>query len=123
MALRYPKKKRQTVRTVTDRVTTIRAGLTKESRSAVTRAYAGQGNSRKGKTRKRGLMAATDDSENPLDHLIERINPSDWRVISKPTRQPAPEADHLKTLIRTMQEGRRSPRKRKAEETEPPEAA
>jgi hypothetical protein len=68
-------------------------------------------------------MAATDDSENLPDHLTERINPNGWRVISSPTRQPDPEADDLKTLIRTMQEGRRPPGKRKEEETEPPEAA
>ena len=68
-------------------------------------------------------MAATDDSENLLDHLTERINPNGWRVISNPTRQPDPRADELKTLIRTMQNERRSPGRRKADETEPPEAA
>jgi hypothetical protein len=68
-------------------------------------------------------MAATDESENLPDHLTERINTNGWRVISNPTRQPAPEADDLKTLIRTMQEGRRPPAKRKVEETEPPETA
>jgi hypothetical protein len=68
-------------------------------------------------------MAATDDSENLPDHVTERINPNGWRVISNPIRQPAPEADDLKTLIRTMQEGRRPPGRRKVEETEPPEAA
>ena len=50
-------------------------------------------------------MAATDDSENLLDHLTERINPNGWRVISNPTRRPDPGADELKTLIRTMQKG------------------
>jgi hypothetical protein len=68
-------------------------------------------------------MAATDDPNNLPDHLTERINPSGWRVISNPTRQPDPGADELKTLIRTMQKGRRSPGKRKVDETEPPEAA
>jgi hypothetical protein len=68
-------------------------------------------------------MAATDDSENLPDHVTERVNPNGWRVISNPTRPQAPEADDLKTLIRTMQEGRRRPGKRKVEETEPPEAA
>ncbi len=68
-------------------------------------------------------MATTDDSENLLDHLTERINPNGWRAISNPTRQPDPEADELKTLIRTMQEGRRPPGNRKVEEREPPEAA
>ena len=68
-------------------------------------------------------MSATDESENLLDHLTKRINPNGWRVISNPTRQPDPEADELKTLIRTMQKGRRSPGKRKVDETEPPEAA
>jgi hypothetical protein len=68
-------------------------------------------------------MAATDDSENLPDHLTERTNPNGWRVISNPTRQPVPEADDLKTLIRTMQERRRLTGKQKVEETEPPEAA
>ena len=48
-------------------------------------------------------MSATDDSENLMDHLTERINPNGWRVISDPTRQPEnPGADELKTLIRTL---------------------
>lgn len=68
-------------------------------------------------------MSITDESENLLDHLTERINPNSWRVISNPTRQPDPEADKLKTLIQMMQEGRQPPGKRKVEETEPPEAA
>jgi hypothetical protein len=68
-------------------------------------------------------MAATDDSENLLDHLTERINPSGWRVISNPTRQPDPEAEDLKTLIQNMQVGRQPPGRRKVEETKPPEAA
>ena len=68
-------------------------------------------------------MSATDESENPLDHLTERINPHGWRVISNPTRQPDPGADELKTLVRTMQKGRRAPGRRKVCETEPPEAA
>ena len=67
-------------------------------------------------------MAATDDSENLLDHLTERFNPNDWRVISNPTRRPDPGADELKTLIRTTQKGRRSPGRLKVDETEPPEA-
>ena len=68
-------------------------------------------------------MAATDDSETLLDHLTERINSNGWQVISNPTRQPDPGADELKTLIQTMQKGRRSPGRRKMDETEPPEAA
>jgi hypothetical protein len=68
-------------------------------------------------------MATADDSENLLDHLTERINPNGWRVISNPTRQPDAEADELKTLIRTMQEGRRPSGKRQVAEKEPPEAA
>ena len=68
-------------------------------------------------------MAATDDHENLPDHLTERVNPNGWRVISNPTRRPDPGADELKTLIRTMQKGRRSPGGRKGDETEPPEAA
>ena len=68
-------------------------------------------------------MAATDDPDNLPDHLTERINPNGWRVISNPTRQPDPGADELKTLIQTMQKGRRSPGRRKVDEAEPPEAA
>jgi hypothetical protein len=68
-------------------------------------------------------MAATDDPDNLPDHLTERINPNGWRVISNPTRRPDPGADELKTLIRTMQKGQRTPGKRKVDETEPPEAA
>jgi len=68
-------------------------------------------------------MSATEDSDNLMDHLTERINPNGWRVISNPTRQPDAGVDELKTLIRTMQKGRRSPGRRKADETEPPEAA
>jgi hypothetical protein len=68
-------------------------------------------------------MTVTDDSENPLDHSAGHINPNGWRVISNPTRRPDPGADELKTLIRTMQKGRRTPGRRKVDETEPPEAA
>jgi len=68
-------------------------------------------------------MAATDDSENLLDHLTERINPNGWRVISNLTRRPEPVADELRTLIQSMQQGRRSPGRRKVDKTEPPEAA
>lgn len=68
-------------------------------------------------------MAATDESENLLDHLTERINPNGWRVISNPTRRPDLRADELKTLIRTIQKGRRSPGRQKVDETEPSEAA
>jgi hypothetical protein len=68
-------------------------------------------------------MAAMDNSDSLPDHLTERINPNGWRVISNPTRQPDPEADELKTLIRKMQAGPRLPGRRKVAETEPPEAA
>jgi hypothetical protein len=68
-------------------------------------------------------MAATDDPENLPDNLTERVNPNGWRVISNPTQRPDPGADELKSLIRTMQRGRRSPGGRKADESEPPEAA
>jgi hypothetical protein len=54
---------------------------------------------------------------------LQRNHPNGWRVISNPTRLPDPGADELKTLIRTMQKGRRTPGKRKVDETEPPEAA
>ena len=67
-------------------------------------------------------MSAADESEDLLDHSTERISPNGGRVISNPTRRPDPGADELKTLIQTMQKGR-SPRNRKVEETEPPEAA
>jgi hypothetical protein len=68
-------------------------------------------------------MSAADESDNLFDHLTERSNPNIWRVISNPTQQPDPGADELKTLIRSMQKGRRSPGKRKVDETAPPEAA
>lgn len=68
-------------------------------------------------------MSTKNESENLLDHLTERINSNGWRVISNPTRQPDPEADDIKTLIRTMQKGRRSHGKRKVEETDPLDAA
>jgi hypothetical protein len=68
-------------------------------------------------------MSITDESENLLEHLTERINTNGWRVISNPTREPDPEADKLKTLIQTMQKVRQPLGKRKVEETEPSEAA
>jgi hypothetical protein len=67
-------------------------------------------------------MSSTDESENLLDHVSERINPDGWRVISNPTRPPDPKTDELKTFIQTMQK-QRVPGKRKIEEIEPPEAA
>jgi hypothetical protein len=42
-------------------------------------------------------MPATDESENLLDHLTERINPNGWRVISNPARRPDPGAEELKS--------------------------
>ena len=68
-------------------------------------------------------MSAADESENLLDHSTERIGPNGWRVISNPTRRPESGADELKTLIKSMRQGRRSPGRRKVDETEPPEAA
>ncbi|MCA1568276.1 MAG: hypothetical protein LC803_22055 [Acidobacteria bacterium] len=68
-------------------------------------------------------MAITDESENLLDHLTERINPNGWRVISNRTRQPDLEADELKTLIQTMQKQQQVPSKWQTEEANPPEAA
>jgi hypothetical protein len=68
-------------------------------------------------------MAATDDPDNLPDHSTERVNPNGWRVISNPIRRPDPGADELKSLIRTIQRGRRSPGRLKVDETEPPEAA
>jgi hypothetical protein len=68
-------------------------------------------------------MSAADESETLLNHSTERVNPNVWRVIGNPTRRSDPGAHELKTLIRTMQKGRRSPGRRKVDETEPPEAA
>ncbi|MGA9994461.1 MAG: hypothetical protein WBP93_03550 [Pyrinomonadaceae bacterium] len=68
-------------------------------------------------------MPSTDESENLLDHLSERVNANGWRVISNPSRQPDLKADELKTLIRTMQRRQRTPGKRKIDETDPPDAA
>jgi len=69
-------------------------------------------------------MAITDESENLPDHSTGRNIPEGWRVISNRILQPNSEAIELKTLIQTMQQRhRRTPGKRKLEETEPPEAA
>lgn len=67
-------------------------------------------------------MLTTDESENLADQLSEHISSNGWRVISTPTRHPAPKADELKTLIQTEQGRQRTPGKRKPEETDPPEA-
>ena len=67
-------------------------------------------------------MSSTDESENLLDHVSERINPNGWRVITNPTRPPDPEIGELKSLIQTMKK-QRVPGKRKIEEADPPEAA
>lgn len=58
-------------------------------------------------------MVTTNDSENLLVHLTERINPNGWRLIINPTQQLDPQADELKTLIQTIQGGQRPPGKRK----------
>jgi hypothetical protein len=68
-------------------------------------------------------MSSAKESENVVDPLTERINSKGWRVISNPTRQPAPEADELKTLMRTVRTQQRVPVRWQLEETEPPEAA
>ena len=68
-------------------------------------------------------MSITDESENLLAHLTERINPNGWRVISNPTRQSDLEASEVKTLIQTMQKQQQVPGKGQPEETSPPEAA
>jgi uroporphyrinogen-III synthase len=68
-------------------------------------------------------MSSTDESENLLDHLTERINANGWRVISNPAWSLEPEADELKQLIQTVQGQQRVAGKRKYEETDPPEAA
>jgi hypothetical protein len=70
-------------------------------------------------------MANTEEPENLPDHSSGRAVPGGWRVISNPdpARQPAPEADELKTLIGTVRGRRRTPGARKADETDPPEAA
>ena len=67
-------------------------------------------------------MSSTDESENLLDHVSERVNPNGRRVISNPTRPTGPKTDELKTLIQTLKK-QRIPGKRKIEETDPPEAA
>ena len=68
-------------------------------------------------------MSAAGESENLLDHPTERISPNGWLVFSNPGRRPEPGADELRTLIRSMQQGRVSPGRRKVDKTEPPEAA
>ena len=68
-------------------------------------------------------MATTDESETPEDQLSERVTARGWRVISSPARRPDPGADELKMLIQTMRGQRRERGRRKADETEPPEAA
>ena len=69
-------------------------------------------------------MAITDESENLPDHSTGRITAKGWRVINNPMQQPTLEANELKTLIQSMQQRhRRTPGKRKLEETDPPEAA
>lgn len=68
-------------------------------------------------------MANTDESENPPEHLPERARARGWRVISNPVRRAESEADELKTLIRGMRLRRRARGVRKADETDPPEAA
>lgn len=67
-------------------------------------------------------MSSTDESENLLDQVSERINPNGWRIISNPNRPPDPETSELKSLIQNMKK-QRVPGKRKIEETDPPEAA
>jgi hypothetical protein len=68
-------------------------------------------------------MAITDESEDPPEPLSERARARGWHVISNPSRRPDPEADELKTLIRGMRVRRRARGVRKADETDPPEAA
>lgn len=70
-------------------------------------------------------MATADEMENLSDHSSGRAGAAGWRVLSNPnpTRDPDPEADELKALIGTMQGRRRAPGVRKADETDPPEAA
>jgi hypothetical protein len=69
-------------------------------------------------------MSITDESENLPDHLTERINSNGWRVISNPSCRTNPQAESLKTLIKSTQEElRRTSDKRKLGETDPPDAA
>lgn len=68
-------------------------------------------------------MSSAKESENVVDPLTERINSKGWRVISNPIRQPVPEADELKTLMRTVQKQQRVPVRWRLEETDPLEAA
>lgn len=70
-------------------------------------------------------MATTDEPENLPDHSSGRAGAAGWRVISNPNpaRRPDPEANELKSLIGTMRGRQRPPGVRKADETDPPEAA
>lgn len=70
-------------------------------------------------------MTTADETKDLPDHSSGRARAPDWRVISNPNpaRRPDPEADELKTLIGTMRGRRRTPGERKADETDPPEAA
>lgn len=70
-------------------------------------------------------MAIADETKDLSDHSPGRARALGWRVISNPNspRRPGPEADELRALIGTMRGRRRTPGERKADETDPPEAA
>ena len=68
-------------------------------------------------------MSSENESDNLVGPLTKRINSKGWRLISNPSRQPTPEADELKTLMRTMPKQQRVPSRWQLEETDPPEAA
>ena len=68
-------------------------------------------------------MATTDESDTPEDQLSERVSARGWRVIGSPTRRPDPGAGELRESIRSMRGQRRERGRRKADETDPPEAA
>lgn len=70
-------------------------------------------------------MAIADETEDLPDHSPGRARAPGWRVIRNPNpaRRPGPEADELRALIGTMRGRRRTAGERKADETDPPEAA
>ena len=68
-------------------------------------------------------MSFSDESENLPKQSSGRSRPYGWRVISYSARRPDREADELKTLIQSMEKGRRTPVKQTLDEAYPPEAA
>ncbi len=69
------------------------------------------------------MFGIKDEPESSADNSSGRAVANGWRVISNPTRQPCPEDDELKTLIRSMRERQQAHGGRRRGETGPPEAA